>query len=85
MTADRAIHNKNKELAELAWAIEAYSLAEGDIILVKGRGNQRLERLVFALQGRVLRCDLEFCGALSVYCEICPMLDSGWGDKKVVF
>ena len=85
MAADRAIHADNGALAELASAIEAYALAEGDIILVKGRDNQRLERLTYALQGGTPRCDLKFCDARSVYCGICPMLDSGWGDRKVVF
>lgn len=85
MAAERAIHAGNGGLAKLAGEIEAFAPAEGDVILVKGRDNQRLERLTFALQGRQPRCDLEFCDAHSVYCEICPMLDSGWGDNKVVF
>lgn len=85
MPETRVHHAENGRLANLASDIEAYSPASGDVILVKGRGGQRLERLLFALQGRVPRCDLEFCDALSVYCEICPMLDTGWGDKKVVF
>ena len=44
-----------------------------DVVLVKGRGNQRLERVVLGLMGRVVDCDVSFCNA-HVNCSRCPML-----------
>lgn len=38
-------------------------LGPGDVVLIKGRGTQRLERLVLALVGRSVRCDISFCKA----------------------
>jgi len=85
MPGDRSNWAGKKNLASLAREIESHALTEGDVILVKGRDNQRLVRLTLALQGRIPKCDLEFCDAKSVHCEICPMLDSGWGERKIVF
>jgi len=60
-------------------AIEAVreNLGPGDIVLVKGRDTQRLERVSLALSGRTVRCDISFCQA-NVRCEACPMLECGW-------
>jgi UDP-N-acetylmuramoyl-tripeptide--D-alanyl-D-alanine ligase len=85
MDKDRAVWAGKQGLAQLAREIESLSPGDGDIILVKGRDNQRLERLTFALQGRIPKCELEFCDAKSVYCDVCPMLDTGWEGRKVVF
>ena len=60
-------------------------LRAGDVLLVKGRGNQRLGRLAFALQGRAVGCRLSACDAASTLCDRCPMLASGWSGRKIVF
>lgn len=60
-------------------------LEPGDVLLVKGRNAQRLERLLFALQGRRVNCDLGVCDAKSTSCDSCPMLGQGWSGKKIVF
>jgi UDP-N-acetylmuramoyl-tripeptide--D-alanyl-D-alanine ligase len=52
-------------------------LKTGDIVLVKGRDTQRLDRVALALMGRVVRCDISFCNA-KLRCEHCPMLERGW-------
>jgi UDP-N-acetylmuramoyl-tripeptide--D-alanyl-D-alanine ligase len=57
------------------------SLAPDDVVLVKGRDNQRLQRVSLALTGRTVRCDISFCKA-KIRCEECPMLEQGWGDYK---
>ncbi|MGH7792190.1 MAG: glutamate ligase domain-containing protein [Thermodesulfobacteriota bacterium] len=58
-------------------------LRPGDVVLIKGRGTQRLDRVVLALMGRTVRCDIGFCKA-EVRCERCPMLKRGWDGLKVV-
>ncbi len=52
-------------------------LGEGDVILIKGRHSQRLERIALALLGRKVRCRIPFCQA-PVDCRTCPRLEPGW-------
>jgi UDP-N-acetylmuramoyl-tripeptide--D-alanyl-D-alanine ligase len=58
-------------------------LKPGDVVLIKGRGTQRLGRVVLSLMGRTVRCDIDFCKA-EVRCERCPMLERGWDGVRVV-
>lgn len=58
-------------------------LGPGDVVLIKGRTNQRLERIAFALAGKKVKCNISFCD-LKVRCENCPMLERGWEDLKTV-
>lgn len=58
-------------------------LCPGDVVLVKGRDNQRLERVSLALMGRVVRCDIKVCNA-PVRCQTCPMLEQGWSGMKAI-
>jgi len=46
----------------------------GDLVLIKGRDTQRLERICLALQGRQLRCDRTFCNLSPLSCQDCPAL-----------
>ena len=50
----------------------------GDVVLIKGRHTQRLRRIVLALTGRDVRCDLEYCNARLMECTQCPMLGRSW-------
>jgi UDP-N-acetylmuramoyl-tripeptide--D-alanyl-D-alanine ligase len=52
-------------------------LKPGDVVLIKGRGAQRLGRVALSLMGRKVRCDIGYCN-LRVYCENCSMLERGW-------
>lgn len=61
-----------------------HDLEPGDVILIKGRDTQRLDRIALALSGRKVRCDVAFCNAMPVRCHRCPMLESGWGNLRVV-
>jgi len=36
-------------------------IAFGDVILIKGRHDQRLERISLAFQGHTVRCGIERC------------------------
>jgi UDP-N-acetylmuramoyl-tripeptide--D-alanyl-D-alanine ligase len=62
-----------------AAAAIAADLRPGDVVLVKGRHSQRLERLALLLSGRQVRCELMECTVRIVRCQACPMLERGWG------
>jgi UDP-N-acetylmuramyl pentapeptide synthase len=59
-------------------------LEPGDVVLLKGRDNERLARVVFILQGRTVRCDIPDCRLRTVDCDRCAMLERGWGGHRVV-
>jgi UDP-N-acetylmuramyl pentapeptide synthase len=63
----------------------AEDLRPGDVVLIKGRGNQRMERIAMALEGRKVRCELPVCLASSMRCNTCTMLDRGWDGLRAVF
>ncbi len=67
-----------------AAAILGRELGDGDVALVKGRANDKLERLELRLAGREVNCNLRRCNALGVPCGSCPMLERGWGDRRPV-
>ena len=56
----------------------------GDVILIKGRDTQRLERIALVLEGRTAKCDIFFCRAKRTRCCNCPMLERGWEGKRVL-
>ncbi len=58
-------------------AIEALrqDLDPGNVILIKGRDTQRLDRISLSLMGRPVRCKLTFCNIRAFRCEHCPMLE----------
>lgn len=51
-------------------------LRPGDAVLIKGRGPQRLRRLVLALEGRRVGCTVSHCGVKVPSCDVCPLLDA---------
>lgn len=59
-------------------------LKPSDVLLVKGRDTQKLDRIRLILQGRSVGCELVFCNIRSTDCECCPMLESGWGGRRAV-
>lgn len=61
-----------------AWETIRAELRPGDVVLVKGRDTERLDRVGLALQGRDVRCTIEFCDLRGVRCETCPKLETGW-------
>jgi UDP-N-acetylmuramoyl-tripeptide--D-alanyl-D-alanine ligase len=60
-------------------------LRPGDVVLIKGRIDQRLGRIALALSGAEVRCALKSCKANTLACEDCPMLGKGWNgpDGKI--
>ncbi len=67
-------------------AVEAlrHDLGPGDVVLIKGRDTQRLDRLALALAGRNVRCTIPVCRLKRAGCDQCPMLESGWQGIPVV-
>jgi UDP-N-acetylmuramyl pentapeptide synthase len=55
-------------------------LGEGDVVLIKGRDTQRLERVCFALAGRRVLCDISYCDTRATMCAYCAMLERGWDE-----
>ncbi len=59
-------------------------LEPGDVVLVKGRDTQRLARVCLILQGRTVGCEIRSCHLRTISCDECPMLERGWGARRVV-
>ncbi len=59
------------------------ALEPGDVVLLKGRDTQRLERVFATLTGGPVACRIPHCAA-KLRCEACPMLRAGWGARRVV-
>ena len=58
-------------------------LQPGDVVLVKGRDTQRIDRVSLGLMGRHIGCTLEVC-SVKTGCATCPMLERGWGNRRAV-
>jgi len=58
-------------------------LRDGDVVLIKGRANQKLARIALALEGRKVRCTLTDCHTRGKACEVCPMLERGRDGSPV--
>jgi len=74
--------NVNRDTLKAAEILKK-ELREGDLVLIKGRDTQRLDRIALALEGRSVKCNISFCRA-EVRCMLCPMLERGWNTAKVV-
>jgi UDP-N-acetylmuramoyl-tripeptide--D-alanyl-D-alanine ligase len=59
-------------------------LRPGDVVLIKGRWGQRLDRVTLALSGQQVGCEITSCSARAARCAACPMLARGWGGLRVV-
>jgi UDP-N-acetylmuramyl pentapeptide synthase len=57
-------------LGEAARSLQR-TLRAGDVVLIKGRQEERLERVAFALAGRPVPCALRICDAVNLACDRC--------------
>lgn len=57
---------------EEAVALLRAVLAPGDVVLLKGRGEEKLARIALALSGREIRCRLASCPLENILCQACP-------------
>ena len=69
-----AVVNAKHDVLGVA-AIVLADLGKGDVVLVKGRDTQKLDRVSLALAGRRVRCALSFCDLRMTRCASCPMLE----------
>jgi len=67
-----------------AAAILRSELKSGDVLLIKGRHDQRLERIALSLAGAPVRCNIKRCAVRSKPCTSCAMLESGWDGKEIL-
>lgn len=68
------IVNAGASIAPVAGLIRGRA-RPGDVVLVKGRGFQRMARVSLALLGRDVRCDLRVCHVKATVCDTCPALE----------
>jgi UDP-N-acetylmuramoyl-tripeptide--D-alanyl-D-alanine ligase len=59
-------------------------LRPGDVLLVKGRRGQKLDRVRLILQGRDVGCTIKHCEVHTMECDECPMLERGWGTHRAI-
>jgi UDP-N-acetylmuramoyl-tripeptide--D-alanyl-D-alanine ligase len=78
-----AITNGGRNVHDAAAALQKM-LQPGDVLLIKGRRPQKLDRVRIILEGRRVRCDIVFCDIRTMECEECPMLERGWGTHRVI-
>lgn len=62
----------------------AAELGPGDVVLIKGRGTQKLDRIALALEGRTVKCGLVTCYLRNPRCAECSKLECGWGETAPV-
>jgi UDP-N-acetylmuramyl pentapeptide synthase len=72
------------ELVLSAVAAIREDLGPGDVVLIKGRVEQRLDRVALALEGRPVRCTLVTCRLKAPRCHQCSRLEHGWDGLKAV-
>ena len=71
-----SIINAKKDL-EKAANIVSGDLQPGDVVLIKGRNTQRMERISLMLTGCKVKCSKIYCDTKITHCDICPMLERG--------
>lgn len=64
-----------------AIALLRRDLEPGDVVLIKGRDTERLDRIYLSLSGREVGCELVFCD-MRPRCATCPMLARGWQGRR---
>ena len=74
--AGRTVRDAARALGQL--------LQSGDVLLIKGRGPEKLDRVRLILEGREVGCHIRYCSFRTVECEDCAMLERGWGRHRVI-
>jgi hypothetical protein len=72
----RTVHDAAEVLSQV--------LHPGDVLLIKGRGPEKLDRVRLILEGRRVGCDIRYCSFRTLECEDCAMLERGWGRHRVI-
>ena len=74
--AGRTVHDAAEALRRM--------LQPGDVLLIKGRGPEKLDRVRLLLEGRKVGCEIRYCSFRTIECADCPMLERGWGRHRVI-
>jgi len=69
-----AVFDAKGSLVEAVEAVRK-DLGPGDVVLIKGRDDQRLERVAFSLMGRNVRCERPSCTLKTTRCATCELLE----------
>lgn len=77
------IHDGGRNPQQAA-AVLRRLLQPGDVVLIKGRDTQALDRVRLILQGGRVGCNISFCSVGQLNCATCPMLEPGWGTHRVI-
>lgn len=78
-----AVKDGGRTVQEVAAHLRA-TLGPGDVVLVKSRRGQKLDRVRLILEGRDVRCAIKHCSVTTMECAECPMLERGWGRNRAV-
>ncbi|MBD3375258.1 hypothetical protein GF406_09500 [candidate division KSB1 bacterium] len=70
------LYNAGRSIKLALRAIQA-KLEPGDVVLIKGRYAQRIDRVALGLMGRQIKCIRQYCDVRALHCETCPMLENG--------
>ena len=81
MARDRVV-DVGRTVQEAAEALKRV-LEPGDVVLMKARRGQKLDRVRLILEGRKVGCSIKLCEIRTMECAYCPMLERGWGDHPV--
>lgn len=77
-----AIHDGGNSPQQAVAALRAL-LQPGDVVLIKGRKGQALDRVRLLLQGDRVGCEVGLCD-VGLSCAQCPALSAGWGTRRMV-
>lgn len=75
--------SSTRDLGEAAEILRA-ELRAGDVVLLKGRSLEKLDRIALRLLGRRVGCDIPRCRARALACDDCALLERGWGRLRPV-
>jgi UDP-N-acetylmuramoyl-tripeptide--D-alanyl-D-alanine ligase len=75
--ASESVIDCRKDIFKAIEILGAY-LKSGDVVLLKGRYEQRLRRVALALAGETVNCRLSKCEVKGLHCESCSALANGW-------
>ena len=59
-------------------------LGAADVVLIKGRRIEHMERIGLRLMGRTVGCRLVACRVTLTTCDTCPRLEGGWPEGQTV-